>query len=131
MRLAPISAHELVAVARYGIEEISPGELQRRVKSGAWLIDVREPAEFAAGNIAGAVCIPRGVLEFQVEASPATGGTTGSIPREQPIVVYCRSGDRAALAVQSLEDMGFHAVASLAGGILDWQNEGRPLVMGD
>lgn len=129
MTPSSLSAQDLVAAARSAIEEIPAAELSRRVAAGAALIDVREPAEFAEGHIAGATNIPRGVLEFQVEAHPALACTTAPelALRERPLLVYCRSGGRAALAAESLTRMGFRAVASLAGGILAWQAEGRAL----
>lgn len=127
MSTHPFSAEQLVASARDGIEEISATELGQRLTAGAALLDVREPAEFAQGHIAGAVNIPRGVLEFQVEAHPALACTTAPqlALRERQVIVYCLSGGRAALAAQSLGRMGFHHVASLGGGILAWQAEGR------
>lgn len=132
MARSPMTAPELVAQARAGVEEIDAAELQRRVAAGAALIDVREPAEFAEGHIAAAVNIPRGVLEFQVEAHPALACATAPelALRERPLLIYCRTGGRAALAAESLQRMGFGAVASLAGGILAWQADGRALAGG-
>lgn len=127
-----LTAHELVAQARAGVEEITAEELLRRVAAGANLLDVREPGEYAEGHIAGAANIPRGVLEFKVEAHPALACRTAPelALRDRPLVVYCLTGGRAALAVESLQRMGFTAVASLAGGIQGWQQAGRPLEHG-
>ena len=132
MSAHPITAQQLVAAARSGIVEISSVELERCMAWGAVLLDVREPAEFAEGHIAGAASIPRGVLEFQVEAHPSLACVTAAelALRDRQIIVYCRTGGRASLAAQSLERMGFNAVASLTGGILGWQDAGRPLVAG-
>ncbi len=126
----PLTAPQLVAAARGRIEEISPAELERRAAAGAVLLDVREPTEFAEGHLAGASNIPRGVLEFRVEAHPAMACATSPelALRDRPVIVYCRSGGRAALAAQSLQGMGFNAVASLAGGIQSWRDSGRPTV---
>lgn len=130
MPTTPLTASQLVAAARARIKEISPAELERRVAAGAVLLDVREPDEFAEGHLAGATNIPRGVLEFKVEAHPALACVTAPelAVRDQPIVVYCRSGGRAALAVQSLQGMGFNAVTSLADGFEGWCTSGRPVV---
>ena len=130
MSATPLTAPQLVAAARGRIEEISPVEVERRMAAGAVLLDVREPAEFAAAHLAGATNIPRGLLEFRIETHPAmAGGTSPELAlHDRPIVVYCRGGGRAALAAQSLQAMGFKAVASLTGGIQGWQASGRPTV---
>ncbi|WP_256360299.1 rhodanese-like domain-containing protein [Methylomonas koyamae] len=65
----PITAQELVAAAKQQITEIDVAAAQARL-SGSLLLDVREPAEFAAGHLPGAVNIPRGVLEFQIGGHP-------------------------------------------------------------
>ena len=128
MSANPLTAPQLVAATRGNIEEISPAELERRIAAGAILLDVREPEEFAEGHLTGASNIPRGVLEFRVEAHPAMACVTSPelALRDRPIVIYCRSGGRSALATQSLQNMGFNAVASLAGGIQGWCDSGRP-----
>lgn len=72
-------------------------------------LDVREPAEVAGGKVAGAVAIPRGVLEWQTEK--LAGAST--------VVVYCAAGGRAALAGQTLKDLGFEDVRNM-GGFKDW-----------
>ena len=133
MSTSPLTAAQLVAATRDKIEEIPAVEVERRVAAGAVLLDVREPEEFAEGHVAGAANIPRGLLEFRVEAHPAMAGVTSPelALRDRPIIVYCRSGGRAALAVKSLQDMGFSAVASLAGGIQGWRDSGRPTVTTD
>lgn len=130
MSTPPLTAPQLVAAARGQIEEISPVELERRVAAGAVLLDVREPAEFAEGHLAGAANIPRGLLEFRVATHPAmaSGASPELALHERPIIVYCRGGGRAALAAQSLQVMGFKAVASLTGGIQGWRDSGRPTV---
>jgi rhodanese-related sulfurtransferase len=123
------SPTELVAEARDRIQEVSVEELAAESRDDYVLIDVREPAEFATGHIAGAVHIPRGVLEFQVEANPAVACVTepALAVREQPIVLYCRTGGRSALAAESLQKLGFSRVRSLAGGITAWATAGKPV----
>lgn len=107
------TAAELVADARTRIREPTPGTFHARSHPGV-LIDVREPAEFETGPIAGAIDLPRGALEFQVD---------------RPLVVYCRTGGRAALAADSLRRMGFTNVHSIAGSISDWTAAGPPPTM--
>ena len=125
-----MTAADLVADARRQIREIGPGQLTSHA-SGCVLIDVREPAEFDTGHIAGAVNIPRGVLEFQVDAHPAVANVSDPAlsHKDQPLVVYCRTGGRSALAALNLSRMGFSDVRSIGGGITDWVATGLPLTM--
>ena len=125
----PITAADLVAAARSRIVEVGSADFAAS-RGQAILVDVREPDEFAAGHIEGAVNIPRGVLEFQVDAHPALAcAIDPALQRKDlPLVVVCRSGGRAALAADSLQAMGFADVRSIAGGVLGWQQAGLPLV---
>jgi rhodanese-related sulfurtransferase len=123
------SPAELVAEARTRITEVSVEALAAQAPGSFVLIDVREPAEYATAHLAGAIHIPRGVLEFQVEANPAIACVTepALALREQPIVLYCRTGGRSALAAESLQQLGFTRVRSLAGGITAWTAAGMPV----
>lgn len=94
-------------------------EALRAGQAGGLLIDVREPAEWEAGHIVGATPLPRGVLEGKIE-------DLASDP-DQPIVLYCASGGRSALAADSLQRMGYRNVLSLAGGFKAWQEAGYPV----
>ena len=125
-----MTAADLVADARRQIREIGPGQLASHAY-GCVLIDVREPAEFDTGHIAGAVNIPRGVIEFQVDAHPAVANVSDPAlsHKDQPLVVYCRTGGRSALAALNLSRMGFSDVRSIAGGVTDWVATGLPLTM--
>ena len=72
---ASITASDLVAEARAKIREVAPGAFHAAV-ADAVVIDVREPSEFETGHIPGAINIPRGVLEFQVDAHPAVANVS-------------------------------------------------------
>jgi rhodanese-related sulfurtransferase len=124
------TAADLVADARRQIREISPQAFSADPAHGI-LIDVREPAEYDTGHMAGAVNIPRGVLEFQVDAHPAVANVRDPAlsHRHQSLVLYCRTGGRSALAALSLQRLGFTDVRSIAGGISDWTAAGLPLTM--
>jgi rhodanese-related sulfurtransferase len=121
----------LVAEARAAITEVSTDALAGEAPGAHVLIDVREHAEFMTGHLAGAINIPRVVLEFQVEANPAIACVTEPrlALRQQPIVLYCRTGGRSALAARSLMALGFCNVRSLAGGITAWMAAGKPVTM--
>ena len=126
---AHITAAGLVAEAREKIREVAPRAFAEHRRDEV-LIDVREPAEFETGHIPGSINIPRGVLEFQVDAHPAVANATDPAlaHRERPLVRYCRTGGRAALAADNLQKLGFADVRSIAGGIEAWRESGLPVV---
>ncbi|HEX3925927.1 MAG TPA: rhodanese-like domain-containing protein [Streptosporangiaceae bacterium] len=81
---------------------------------GAWLLDVRENDEWAAGYAPGARHIPLGEL----------GARTAEIPQDQTIYVICRSGMRSGRAAHALAGAGWQAI-NVAGGMQDWAAAGR------
>lgn len=114
---------ELIAEAKQQITEVTPEVLEHRQRSTIVVLDVREPHEYDAGHIPGAINIPRGVLEFKISDHPDIKRALGKdspIDLGSEIYLYCRSGSRSALAAQSLELLGFSRVYSLAGGFKAW-----------
>src|ERR1700761_1575472 len=95
----------------------TPQQVQELLAQGdVQLIDVRQPHEHEAGRIAGDRLI---VLDrLSAEA--------GSIDRERPVVFYCRTGGRSAIATQAFEQAGFDA-HNLAGGLVAWDGAGLPM----
>ncbi len=87
--------------------------------AGYFMLDVREPDEWAAGHIPGATLIPLGEL----------GERFTELPTDQPIVVYCRSGNRSAVARDFLLEM-FPSTTSMAGGFNDWVAAGYEVEAG-
>ncbi|MBB3042317.1 rhodanese-like domain-containing protein [Nocardioides sp. LMS-CY] len=83
---------------------------------GLVVLDVREPVEWAYGHIEGALHIPLSLLPLRLDELPA--GQT---------LVVCKIGGRSAQAVSWLQQQGYDAV-NLAGGMLDWEGAGRPMV---
>ena len=130
MSTSSMTASDHVAEARASIRETSPSGLHA-APGDAVVIDVREPAEFETGHIPGSINIPRGVLEFQVDAHPAVANVSDPAlsHKERPIVLVCRTGGRAALSALSLQRLGFADVRSIAGGVLAWGEAGLPLVV--
>jgi len=109
----PQTPAELVAEARENVKTCSCDEAAKwleRHPEGR-LIDVREPVEHAADSIAGSVNIPRGVIEFQIGA--ACDAT------ETPILIFCASGGRSALAAVSLQKLGYSNVTSVTASFGD------------
>ena len=106
---------QLVEEARSQISEIGPDELRRMQQSGEdfTLVDVRERDEQAKGTIPGAINLPRGILEVNIDKI--------TTDKDRKLVLYCGGGGRSALAALNLKKMGFRNVFSLAGGYRDWR----------
>lgn len=116
------TAHDLVAAAKARVQEIQVAEAEQAIREADVLVDVREADEFAAGHLAGAVHISRGMLEFKFSANPALQA------RDLNILLYCKTSGRAALAAVALHDMGYLNVRSIAGGFDAWTAAGKPVV---
>jgi len=89
------------------------------------IIDVREPAEYAAGHVPGALNIPRGLIEFRIWPHV---GFPDKLDLSAKITLYCGSGARAALAAKSLRDLKFTNVTAADMRFEDWTRAGYPLV---
>jgi phage shock protein E len=98
--------------------KIAPQQYQQQFTAEAphQLIDVRTAEEFASGHIPGALNIPVQELEQRL----------GEVASDQPVVLYCRSGNRSAQAAQILGDAGYGQIYDL-GGIAAWQQAGLPI----
>lgn len=106
--------NDLIGAANAQVPVISPEEaIALHGKEGVVFLDVREPVEVASGKVAGAVAVPRGVLEWQ----------TDKLEGAKTVVVYCAAGGRAALAGETLKEMGFKDVRN-AGGFKGWVDAG-------
>jgi molybdopterin/thiamine biosynthesis adenylyltransferase/rhodanese-related sulfurtransferase len=113
------SFRELLAQTKSRIREVDPETAEARFGDATFL-DVRELDEFEQGMIPGAVFIPRGHLESQVENKLTD--------KSRPVVVYCAGGTRSAFAAETLQDLGYTDVVSMAGGFGRWKNEDRPWI---
>lgn len=111
------SGMDLINEAKQRIREVSPQEVQQMQRDGADVVylDVREPNEWNLGRVPGAMHIPRGTLETKVEQM---------VPRDREVVIYCAGGNRSALAADTLQQMGYDKVSSMAGGWRDWVQSG-------
>jgi rhodanese-related sulfurtransferase len=122
-----VAAVEKLAAAylgdRDGVEVIDRDELARRLERGEVLVvDVRPPAEYAAGHIAGARSVPVGQLRR----------TLRSLPKDVDVVAYCRGPYcvYADDAVRALTRKGFRA-RRLVDGFPEWRRAGLPVAVGD
>ncbi len=101
--------------------DYSPQQLAELLQNGTiQLIDVRQGYEHEAGRIAG----DRHIELAQLAAEAAT------LDRERPVVFYCRSGSRSAMATEAFRQAGFNA-HNLTGGLLDWVAAGLPIEPAD
>lgn len=89
-------------------------------ESGVVILDVRTPGEFAEGYIEGAQMIDFQGGSFETEIA--------SLDKDVTYAVYCRSGNRSGQAIKIMQDAGFGNLFNLEGGVIDWANQGMPLV---
>ncbi|HET7650415.1 MAG TPA: rhodanese-like domain-containing protein [Gammaproteobacteria bacterium] len=114
------TAADLVSRAKTMIREITPQELSSQLGK-VTVIDVREPEEYMAGHLPGAINIPRGLLEFRVDNHPV------ACDRDCTIALQCQSGGRSALATVAMQELGYKNVTNLAGGFAAWSAAGLPV----
>ncbi len=117
----PTTYTDLIADIRKSIATVTLEEIKRRLdeKTPMILVDVREKEEFRDGYIPGAISVPRGFLEMQIE-----GKVTD---KNAPIVLYCAGGTRSALAAKTLSDLGYTHVESANPGFVRWKDLGLPM----
>jgi sulfur-carrier protein adenylyltransferase/sulfurtransferase len=112
------SFRDLLQQTKSRIREVSTaGAAEAIERPGTVVLDVREADEYEQGTLPGSIHIPRGFLESQVESKVAD--------RAAPIVVYCAGGTRSAFAAETLGQLGYTDVVSMAGGFNRWKDEGR------
>jgi rhodanese-related sulfurtransferase len=87
----------------------------------AVMIDVREPDEIAAMAPAVGIVCPMSTID------PATFDKVNSVRKDQPIFLFCRSGNRSMRVALALADQGFSNLANVEGGIIAWQASGLPI----
>ena len=120
--MAP-NVKEMLAAANAAIPKISPAELRERMRGGdVLLVDVRDSAELEdSGKIRGALHVSRGMVEFR--ADPESPYHNPEFRKDRPVVLYCASGGRSALAGKTLKDFGYQQVFN-AGAFRDLAEAG-------
>ncbi len=110
---------DMLAAARASVPDIAPADAARLMATDdALVVDIRDGAEIAAsGKVKGAIAVSRGLLEFR--AAPDAPTHDPAFRTDRPVILYCGSGGRAALAGKTLLDLGFKDVRNL-GGFKDW-----------
>ena len=113
------SYRELLQQVKGEIDEVDARSAE--AIDGAVWVDVRRHDEWDEGHIPGALHIPRGSLESRIESR---------VPdRSTPVVLYCASGERSALAAKTLGELGYEQVVSLTGGFTDWKRNGGEIAI--
>ncbi len=111
--MTPKTYHDLLQETKARIREIAPEEAVEvwRTDPSAVFLDVREPNEWNLGRIPRALFLPRGNLESRIESM---------VPRDARVVIYCARGNRSAFAAETLQEMGYEDVQSVAEGWSGW-----------
>ena len=109
--------YDLVREAKTRVKEVTASETIQILSEHpeTVVLDCREPNEAALGTVAGAVVIPRGIMESNIERVAK---------RDQKVIIYCAGGNRSALAADTLREMGYTDVATMAGGFRAWIDAG-------
>ena len=120
--VAPAIAADPAPAAQSSATVMTQSDLLARLQRkdpGLVVLDVRTPAEFAAGHVPGARNISHELLQSRIDE-------LGDL-RDKQVVLYCRSGRRSALAGEVLSKAGFKRLALLEGDYLAWESEQRPI----
>lgn len=120
---------DYIEEAKAQIQEVSLEEGEALLAQGVNVLDVREPGEYLAGSVAGAINVPRGVLEPAADLEYEGANPELRDARASAWMVVCKSGGRAALATQTLQEMGFENVVNLIGGMDAWADAGKAIEM--
>ncbi|MBX3333800.1 MAG: hypothetical protein KF876_06735 [Nitrospira sp.] len=124
---APPAVMHKVEASQKHVRTIGMDEYRKLVDNpgSALIIDVREPQEFAAGHVPGAINIPRGLIDSQIWNHV---GAPEKADMERPIILQCQSGKRASLAAQTLGELGFTETTVVLMNLNDWKQTGNPFV---
>jgi rhodanese-related sulfurtransferase len=120
----PGSVKEMLEGANRSVPRISAEEARRMIEAGAMVVDVRDAPELQqAGKLKGAKHVSRGMLEFR--ADPESPYHDAAFDRSKPVLLYCASGGRSALAGKALQELGYEKVFNL-GAFKELADAGLP-----
>lgn len=124
---------QLINEALENVEEIFPWDLAEAVEQNTelMLLDVREPYEYNAMHIKGALNVPRGILESACEFDYEETVPELVKAREREIIAICRSGKRSVLVAQVMQQLGYRNVKSLKTGMRGWSDDDQEMIDGD
>ncbi|MGP9812454.1 rhodanese-like domain-containing protein [Rhodopseudomonas sp. NSM] len=113
---------QMMEAANAAVPRVTPDQARELMGKGAVVVDVRDAPEVEnSGKVEGSLHISRGMLEFR--ADPDTPFHDNRLAKDRPVIVYCASGGRSALAGKVLKDMGYAEVYNL-GAFKDWAEAG-------
>lgn len=92
------------------LSNVTVAQLHAAADEGALVLDVREPFEYADGHVAGSVLVPLATVADRA----------GDFPKDQPVYVVCRSGNRSLVAARTLVEAGYTDVRNVEGGMIAW-----------
>lgn len=117
------SVKDLVEAANAVVPRITAEQAKELIDKGNTVVlDVRDDSEVAkTGKVAGAVHIPRGMVEFRADSESPYHDQ--NLAKDKAVILYCAGGGRAALSGQALKEMGYGEVYNL-GGFKDWVEAG-------
>lgn len=127
-----IGVKQMMEAANAVVPKVSAAEAKDLIAKGALVVDVRDAPEVEkSGKLEGAIHVSRGMLEFR--ADPASPYHDKHFDPARPVIVYCASGGRSALAGRTLQELGYAHVYNL-GAFKDWAEQGgaieRPIEPG-
>jgi rhodanese-related sulfurtransferase len=101
-----------IAFPALAYKDITPPEVKQKLdaEENVFILDVRQPEEYAQGYVPNAYLIPLGEIDQRLD----------EIPGDRPVIAVCKVGGRSALAAQQLDDLGFSDVSNMTGGTLGW-----------
>jgi rhodanese-related sulfurtransferase len=119
--------HELLADARRRLNRLEAAEALRAMRSGAALVDIRSDSQIARdGTIAGALVIPRNVLEWRLD--PASRHRHPHAPQlDEQVILLCDEGCQSSLAAATLQQLGFAHATDVEGGFQAWRAAALPV----
>jgi rhodanese-related sulfurtransferase len=117
----PPVVKEMVAKAKATIKVVPAADVKAAIdnKEKAVILDVRDPGEYAAGHLPGAINVSRGTLEFNIWGKVSD--------QSAKIYVYCKTAGRSILATKTLNDMGYKNVVLMDAQFEDWIKAGYPV----
>lgn len=99
------------------LSNVTVAQLHAASGEGALVLDVREPFEYADGRVAGSVLVPLATVADRA----------ADFPKDQPVYVVCRSGNRSLVAARTLVEAGYTDVRNVEGGMIAWAAAGLPV----
>jgi rhodanese-related sulfurtransferase len=118
----PPVVKEMVAKAKAEVKKITAEDVKAAIdkKEKAVILDVRDPNEYGAGHLPGAINVSRGMLEFNIWKN---------VPDQNAkIYVYCKTAGRSALATKTLNELGYKNAVLMDAQFEDWIKKGYPVV---